>query len=149
MELSWQIKPFNVLTTNELYGILQLRCAVFVVEQNCVYQDVDFKDEKALHIYGVFDEKIIAYARIFKAGDYYPEAAISRVVVNKNHRDKNFGNDLIIQAIAGINNHFKEFEITISAQLYLKKFYEKHGFVATSAVYLEDDIEHIQMKITA
>lgn len=146
MELSWHIKSFNELSNIELYQMLQLRSEVFVVEQNCVYQDVDFKDEKGLHILGKWNDKTIAYCRVFKPIDYFEQAAISRVVVNKNYRHNKFGNELIIQAINAIKNHFGETKITISAQLYLKKFYESHGFITTSEVYLEDDIDHIQMK---
>lgn len=147
MELNWSVKSFKDLSAGELYNILQLRAEVFVVEQNCIYQDIDFKDKKALHIIGTFENNVIAYCRIFKPNDYFAQAAIGRVVVNKNYRDKNLGNLLIIEAIGAIKNYFKETKITISAQLYLKKFYEKHGFITTSDVYLEDDIDHIEMKI--
>lgn len=146
MNLNWQIKSFENLSITEMYQFLQLRAEVFVVEQNCVYQDIDFKDEKSLHILGKFEDKIIAYCRIFKPGDYFENACIGRVVVNQKYRDKSFGNDLIQTAILGIQTHFNETNITISAQLYLKKFYENHGFVQTSEVYLEDDIDHIEMK---
>lgn len=145
MKPTFIIKPFKELKVQELYEILQLRSEVFVVEQNCVYQDVDFKDQKALHVLGIYKTKIIAYARLFRSGDYFDTASIGRVIVNANYRDQKWGNDLMKAAIAGISEHFKETKITISAQLYLKKFYESHGFVATSGVYLEDDIEHIRM----
>ncbi len=146
MKLSWHIKSFDELSNIELYQILQLRSEIFVVEQNCVYQDLDFKDEKSLHIFGKLNNKIIAYCRVFKPIDYFEQAAIGRVVVNENYRQNKFGNELIIQAIDAIKTHFGETKITISAQLYLKKFYESHGFITTSKVYLEDDIEHIEMK---
>ena len=80
------IKEFNQLSLEELYRILQLRSEIFVVEQNCVYQDLDFKDQKALHVFGVKTDKIIAYTRIFKPGDYFKEASIGRVVVDKKER---------------------------------------------------------------
>jgi ElaA protein len=146
MKPIFQIKPFNELTVQELYELLQLRSEVFVVEQNCVYQDVDFKDQKALHVLGIYDGRIIAYARLFRSGDYFDTASIGRVIINANYRDRKWGNDLMNAAISGILEHFAENNITISAQLYLKKFYESHGFIATSEVYLEDDIEHIRMK---
>lgn len=147
MLLNWKIKPFQALSLNELYQILQLRSAIFVVEQNCVYQDLDGKDEKALHILGEYDGKILAYARLFKPKDYFEKASIGRVVVSGDFRDKKLGHVLLRESIAAIRVHFGESQITISAQLYLKKFYESHGFVQTSEMYLEDDIPHIEMKI--
>jgi ElaA protein len=147
MPISWKTKTFDELSTQELYQIVRLRSEVFVVEQNCVYQDVDNKDQKALHLFGALKGEIIAYSRLFKPGDYFEFSSIGRVVVAKKNRDKNFGHELINQSILEIKNHFNEQAITISAQLYLKKFYESHGFVATSETYLEDDIPHIEMKI--
>jgi ElaA protein len=147
MSIIWKTKIFNDLSTQELYQILRLRSEVFVVEQNCVYQDIDNKDQKALHLFGILEGEIIAYSRLFKPGDYFEFSSIGRVVVAEKHRDKNFGHELIDQSIFEINNLFKAQNITISAQLYLKKFYESHGFVATSETYLEDDIPHIEMKI--
>jgi ElaA protein len=148
MPISWKTKTFDELSTQELYQILRLRSEVFVVEQNCVYQDIDNKDQKALHLFGTLEGEIIAYSRLFKPGDYFEFSSIGRVVVAEKHRDKNFGHALIDQSILEIKNRFKVENITISAQLYLKKFYESHGFIATSAMYLEDDIPHIEMKIT-
>lgn len=147
MPIHWKIKKFEELSTPELYQIVRLRSEVFVVEQNCVYQDIDNKDQKALHLFGEFEGEIIAYSRLFKPGDYFEFSSIGRVVVAKKNRDKNFGHELINQSILEIKNHFNEQAITISAQLYLKQFYESHGFVATSETYLEDDIPHIEMKI--
>jgi ElaA protein len=148
MSIIWKTKIFNELSTQELYQILRLRSEVFVVEQNCVYQDIDNKDQKALHLFGLLEGEIIAYSRLFKPGDYFEFSSIGRVVVAEKHRDKNFGHELIDQSIFEINNLFKVQNITISAQLYLKKFYESHGFEATSETYLEDDIPHIEMKIS-
>jgi ElaA protein len=144
--IRWQIKRFKELSTIELYSLLQLRSVVFVVEQNCVYQDIDGKDEKALHLLGIFEDKIVAYARLFKAGDYFENASIGRVVIQPNYRDKKWGHELMQNAIVGIKTEFNETKITISAQLYLKKFYESNGFMQTSEMYLEDDIPHIEMK---
>ena len=146
MGLEWKTKRFNELSVNELYDLLQLRSEVFVVEQNCVYQDVDFKDQKALHLLGVCDGKLMAYARLFDAKDYFENASIGRVVVNSSFRNKSFGNDLIQKAIQAIQINFGQTKITISAQLYLKKFYEFHGFNCIGEVYLEDNIEHIRME---
>lgn len=146
MTPKWKIKRFEALSLNELYSLLQLRSEVFIVEQNCPYQDVDGKDAKALHLLGEFDRKIVAYARLFKSGDYFDHASIGRVVISPQYRDKKWGHDLMREAIAGIANELGETAITISAQLYLQKFYESHGFVQTSEMYLEDDIPHIEMK---
>jgi len=146
MEIQWKIKRFEALSVPELYSVLQLRSEVFVVEQNCVYQDIDGKDAKALHLIGEYDAKIVAYARLFKSRDYFENASIGRVVIAANYRDKKWGHDLMKHAIAGIETHFGETKITISAQLYLQQFYESNGFVATSETYLEDEIPHIEMK---
>jgi ElaA protein len=146
MTTNWKIKPFQALSLSELYSILQLRSEVFVVEQNCVYQDIDGKDEKALHVLGEFDGKIVAYARLFKPNDYFEKSSIGRVIVDQDFRDKKLGRFLMREAIEAIRNHFGETQITISAQLYLKIFYESLGFIQTSEMYLEDDIPHIEMK---
>ena len=146
MEITFKIKRFNELSTLELYSLLQLRSEVFVVEQNCVYQDVDGKDDNAIHVLGFLDNELASYSRIFHKGIYFEEASIGRVVVSPKLRDKKLGHDLMQVSIAAVKEHFKEHNITISAQEYLKKFYESHGFVQTSEMYLEDDIPHIQMK---
>lgn len=145
MEIVWHIKTFEALTVNELYAILKLRSEVFVVEQNCVYLDSDGKDPLALHVFGKYEDKIVAYSRIFKPGISYDNASIGRVVVSADYRNKKWGKDLMLQSILAIKNHFGESQITISAQLYLKKFYESLGFVPSSEMYLEDDIPHIKM----
>lgn len=141
----FEIKRFNELSLSELYQILQLRCEVFVVEQNCVYQDIDGKDEKALHVIGSLDGVIGVYCRLFAPGDYFDKASIGRVVISPEFRAYKFGHLLMKQAISGVKNAFGTGEITISAQLYLKKFYETHGFVQKGEQYLEDDIPHIKM----
>ena len=145
-QISWEIKSFDQLSLNELYQILQLRSHVFVVEQNCVYQDIDGKDQKALHVLGTSENKIVAYSRLFKAGDYFEYASIGRVIVHQESRANKWGHNLMILSINAISTHFKESKITISAQLYLQKFYESHGFVVVGDSYLEDDIPHIEMK---
>jgi len=138
-------KKFSELTTNELYELLQLRAEVFVVEQDCVYQDVDFKDQKALHVLGFKNEKLVAYTRIFKPGDYFKLASIGRVVVAENERKFGHGHVIIKASIESIFEFFKTSEIKISAQTYLKKFYESHGFQKNGDEYLEDGIPHITM----
>ena len=142
-------KSFSELNTTELYNILQLRSEVFVVEQDCVYQDVDYKDQKSLHIFGKINNQIIAYTRIFKPGDYFKKASIGRVVVVKNERSSGYGVDLIKASIKAIKDNFKVDDITISAQVYLQKFYESHNFKKVGEAYLEDGIPHIRMDKTA
>lgn len=146
MNLIWKIKRFEALSIRELYELLLLRSEVFVVEQNCVYPDIDGKDEKAIHLIGEENGHIVAYARLFKPNDYFEQASIGRVVVKESYRDKKLGHILMREAIQGIKSHFDQRKITISAQLYLKKFYESHGFMQTSEMYLEDDIPHIEMR---
>ncbi|PQJ79976.1 GNAT family N-acetyltransferase [Polaribacter porphyrae] len=138
-------KSFQELNTTELYQILQLRSEVFVVEQDCVYQDLDFKDQKALHVFGIKDDKIVAYTRIFKSGDYFKNASIGRVVVAKNERSSGYGVDLMEASIKAVENEFKTEKITISAQVYLTKFYNSLGFNKVGEEYLEDGIPHIRM----
>jgi len=138
-------KKFSELTIDELYQILQLRSEVFVVEQDCVYQDLDFKDQKALHIIGFKNNKVVAYTRVFKPGDYFSEASIGRVVVEKNERKYGYGHVIMKDSIKEIQENFKVEIIKISAQTYLKKFYESHGFSKIGAEYLEDGIPHIGM----
>ncbi|WP_457610550.1 GNAT family N-acetyltransferase [Lutibacter sp.] len=139
------IKSFTELTSNELYKILQLRSEVFVVEQNCVYQDIDAKDQKALHVIGYKNNNIIAYTRIFKPGDYFLEASIGRVVVKQSERKYNYGHQIVKASIKAIKDNFNETTIKISAQTYLIKFYNSLGFKQIGNEYLEDDIPHIAM----
>jgi ElaA protein len=146
MSIEWTVKSFEALSVHELYDILRLRSAIFVVEQNCVYLDLDKKDKKALHLYGEYNGKIVAYSRLFEPGIYFDNASIGRVVVDKDYRHKKWGHELMQESIRAIKNHYNATKITISAQLYLKKFYESNGFSQTSAMYLEDDIPHIEMK---
>ncbi|QNK76851.1 MULTISPECIES: GNAT family N-acetyltransferase [Winogradskyella] len=143
--LNIEIKTFNELSTQELYAILQLRSEVFVVEQDCVYQDIDGKDQKALHISGYKDEKLVAYTRIFKAGYYFEETSIGRVLVRLNERKFKYGNTIMEASIAAIKTHYNETLIRISAQSYLRKFYNNLGFKEVGEEYLEDGIPHINM----
>lgn len=138
-------KTFQELTLSELYNILKLRSEVFVVEQDCVYLDVDGKDEKALHIIGYSDGELAAYTRCFKPDDYFKEASIGRVVVNKSHRNKGLAHLIMEESIEAIINRYQSNQIKVSAQTYLKNFYEAHGFKKKGEEYLEDGIPHISM----
>ena len=143
--MEYLVKNFSELTTTELYKILQLRSEVFVVEQDCVYQDLDFKDQKSLHVFGVNNNNIVAYTRIFKPGDYFDNASIGRVVVDALERKYGYGHDVMKASIQAIKDNFKVDKITISAQVYLKNFYESHQFKQVGTSYLEDGIPHIEM----
>ena len=142
------VKTFEELTIYELYELLQLRSEVFVVEQDCVYQDIDGKDRKALHIIGTKKGKIVAYTRCFPPGVYFDEAAIGRVVVAHSERKYGYGHDIMKASKEAIKKRFETEAIKLSAQTYLIKFYKAHGFQTTGTEYLEDGIPHIAMLIT-
>ena len=140
------IKKFRELSTEEIYNILKLRSEVFVVEQNCVYQDIDEKDKKATHLFIEKNNDIIAYTRIFKKGDYYEEnPSIGRVVVSKKERGKNFGKEIMLNSIEFIKKELKGRKIELSAQKYLDKFYKDLDFYSEGEDYLEDGIPHQRM----
>lgn len=143
--LTISIKTFKELTTDELYAILQLRSEIFVVEQNCVYQDIDYKDQSALHILGYKEDKLVAYTRIFKPEDYFEFASIGRVLVKAGERHLKYGFDIMEASINAIEERYNETKIKISAQTYLKRFYNNLGFKEFGDEYLEDGISHIGM----
>ena len=143
--LDIRIKTFQELSIEELYALLQLRSEVFVVEQDCVYQDVDGKDQKALHVLGFKNELLVAYTRVFKPGDYFEYASIGRVVVRENERQFKYGYDIMNASILAIKSRYLEDTIKISAQTYLKRFYNNLGFHKVGEEYLEDGIPHIGM----
>ena len=136
---------FNTLTPHELYTIMRLRNEVFVVEQNCVYQDADKKDLSCHHLMLWDGEQLAAYARLLPKGLAYEQMSIGRVVSAPSHRRTGAGKLLIEQAIEKCHALFGEGPIRIGAQLYLKKFYASFGFEQTSDMYLEDGIEHVEM----
>ena len=136
------LKAYKELTVDELYEALKLRCAIFVIEQNCNYQDMDDKDQGSYHLLGYEDNKLVAYARILPKGLSYKEASIGRVVVDKNFRGKNAGKELMKRAIEDAMELFGTNEIVISAQCYLEKFYESFGFQSIGEDYIEDGIPH-------
>ena len=143
--LKIQIKTFKQLTTHELYAILQLRSEIFVVEQNCVYQDMDYQDQNALHVLGIIDKKLVAYTRIFKPGDYFEYASIGRVLVKTMERKHHYGYDIMKASIDAVKNYYDTSKIKISAQVYLKNFYNNLGFEVLGDEYLEDGIPHVGM----
>ena len=140
------IKKFSELSTEEIYNILKLRSEVFVVEQNCVYQDIDEKDKKATHLFIEKNNEIIAYTRIFKKGDYYEEnPSIGRVVVSKKERGKKLGKEIMLNSIKFIKKELEGRKIELSAQKYLDKFYKDLDFYSEGEDYLEDGIPHQRM----
>ena len=139
------VKKFSELSIEELYQILRLRSEVFVVEQNCVYQDLDNKDQISVHIFIKEKNEIVAYTRIFKSGDYYKNPSIGRVVVSKKDRGKELGKKIMISSIDYIQENLKGDKIELSAQKYLDKFYKDLGFYKIGEDYLEDGIPHQRM----
>ncbi|WGF93478.1 GNAT family N-acetyltransferase [Aequorivita marisscotiae] len=143
--MEFNVKNFEELSRKELYEILQLRSEIFVVEQDCVYQDIDGKDQRALHIMGWENDILVTYARCFQAGDYFDEASIGRVLVRENYRKLGYGHQITDAAIKAIVEKYKADTIKISAQIYLVMFYESHGFKTIGDRYMEDGIPHIAM----
>lgn len=139
------IKTFYKLEREELYQILRLRSEVFVVEQDCIYQDLDNKDQKAIHIFLKENENIIAYTRVFKKGDYYSNPSIGRVVVSKNKRGKELGKKIMKFSIDYIKKNELGEKIELSAQKYLDKFYKDLDFYTIGKEYMEDGIPHQRM----
>ena len=145
MQIEWRLKKFEALTPYELYAILQLRIEVFVVEQHCVFQDADDKDQGAYHLMGWQNNKLVAYTRLIPPGYIYEQASIGRVVTSPTVRRYGAGKQLMHESINAVYQLFGEGPIKIGAQFYLKKFYEGFGFEQASDIYLEDGIEHIYM----
>ena len=143
--ITWSCKSFTELTNEELYKILQLRNAVFVVEQDCAYQDCDDKDQHCFHVMGWQQDALVAYCRLIPPGIAYKEPSIGRVVTASMVRGKNIGRELMELSVKSIPELFGVHSVTIGAQLYLKNFYASLGFIKTGDVYLEDGIEHIKM----
>ena len=138
-------KAFADLAPFELYAIIRLRNEVFVVEQNCVFQDADNKDQDCHHVMVWDDKNLVAYARLLPKGLAYEQMSIGRVISSLAYRRKGAGKILMNNAIDACYTLFGEGPIKIGAQLYLKKFYESFGFVQSGNLYLEDGIDHIEM----
>ena len=136
---------YQDLGQERLYEILKLRLEVFVVEQKCAYQGLDNKDEKALHLVGEENNKIIAYTRIFRKGDFFKNSSIGRVLVKKEYRNKDYGRIIMRRSIEKLKEDPKEEKIELSAQKYLLKFYSELGFEKKGEEYLEDNIPHVKM----
>lgn len=146
-KINWKCQSFSELSNFELYEILQLRNEVFVVEQNCPYQDCDGKDLKAFHLSAWQNEILVAYTRLLPVNISYENAAsIGRVLTSSSFRKQNIGRELMTKSIEKIYELFGEVPILIGAQLYLKRFYESFFFSQSGEMYLEDGIEHITME---
>ena len=143
--MTFRLKTFNELSAIELYEILKLRSEIFVVEQNCVFLDMDNKDQMAMHLMGEISGELIAYTRLYNKNQYYNEASIGRVVISPRHRNLKYGHVLLQESIATIQRIFYISNIRIGAQCYLQKFYESHGFKIDGETYLEDGIPHVEM----
>ncbi|HEU4858942.1 MAG TPA: GNAT family N-acetyltransferase, partial [Chitinophagaceae bacterium] len=143
--MKWVLKKFGELTLDELYSILELRSKVFIVEQNCIYNDPDGKDQVAWHLIGMEEDQLIAYSRILPPGVVYTDPAIGRVVTSPVKRKSGLGRELMNRSIKHCQELFGKTSITLSAQAYLKKFYESLGFSAIGDEYLDDGIPHIKM----
>jgi len=143
--IKFETKIFNDLTTTELYDILRLRSEIFVVEQNCVYNDLDGFDKEAVHLFHKKEAKIVAYARILKPGTRFADFSIGRVVVKESERGTGLGIELMEAAKNYIINELEATKIKISAQSYLQRFYENLGFEVITEMYLEDGIPHFGM----
>lgn len=141
----WKCKKFDELTVHELYDILRLRSEVFVVEQHCVFLDMDNKDQQCLHVCGWHDGRLAAYTRLVPAGVSYDEASIGRVITSAAARGTGAGRELMNRSIVLLYDAWGVQPIRLGAQLYLKKFYASFGFEQVSEVYMEDGIPHIEM----
>ena len=136
---------FESISKAELYDVLSLRQKVFIIEQVCFYEDLDYSDQEAIHLLVYFDDKLIGYSRVFAPGIKYDTASIGRIVTDLEFRGKGIGKRLTHESINYIKKNFVGSDISISAQFRLIKFYEEIGFKAVGSVYLEDNIDHIKM----
>jgi ElaA protein len=143
--LDWKLATLEALGVHELYAMLQLRTEVFVIEQNCIFQDMDGADDQAMHLLGSKDGQLVAYTRLFPAGIKYAEASIGRVITRMSARGGGLGHVLIQQAIAAVHAQWGKQPIRIGAQERLRAYYSQHGFVDAGAPYIEDGIDHIEM----
>jgi len=141
----WTLVAFDALSVPQLYELLQLRTEVFVVEQNCVFQDMDGTDAQAMHLLGTQGGQLVAYARIFPSGVKYDEASIGRVTTRQTARGTGLGHTLIREAMAAVVSLWGAQRIRIGAQARLKAYYSQHGFVDVGRPYIEDGIDHLEM----
>ena len=144
-QLRWQLADFDALTALQWHHIYAARCAVFILEQNCAYQDIDGKDPHCRHLIAWDGEQVAAYLRLVPAGRSFAEVSLGRVLSSAAWRGSGIGKDLLGRGIAALHAAHPGAAIRIGAQAYLEKFYASFGFETVSAAYLEDDIAHIDM----
>lgn len=144
-EIRWVLKPFERLRAKELYQILLLRSKVFVVEQKCIYLDMDNKDQKAFHLMGWYHNLLVAYSRLFAPGDYFREGAMGRIISAPEVRGQGIGKSLMQESIEIAHRMYGDGPIRIAAQCYLEEFYHSFGFQSEGKQFLEDGIPHIEM----
>ena len=140
-------RNFNSISKDELYDVLSLRQRVFIIEQDCLYEDLDYSDQDANHLLLYKDNKLIGYSRVFSPGIKYDAASIGRIVTDLDYRGKGYGKDITQESIQFLKNNFPGSDISISAQFRLVDFYEDLGFIRQGSVYLEDGIDHIKMTL--
>ncbi|CAH0524523.1 GNAT family N-acetyltransferase [Vibrio hippocampi] len=147
--IEWKLKLFEQLSTTELYQLLKLRVDVFVVEQNCPYPELDNNDDKpgVHHLLGYDGRTLVACARLLPKGITYQQVSIGRVATSHSRRGEGLGHLLIQTATEECQKLWPNEEIKIGAQFHLQDYYGRHGFIACSEEYLEDDIPHIDMKL--
>ena len=146
MQLRLHKKAFRELTLDELYELLRVRSEVFVVEQDCVYQDMDGDDQASIHLWLTADDRVVALARVCPAGTHMKEVSIGRVVTTE--RGKGYGKQIMLRAIDAAIEHFDARHIDLEAQQYAKGFYESVGFRQSSDTFMLDGIPHIRMTWT-
>ncbi|MBK56330.1 MAG: GNAT family N-acetyltransferase [Flavobacteriaceae bacterium] len=139
-----EIKSWEKLSRQQINDIFSLRSEVFIVEQECPYQDVDGKDEIADHVMLHEGSELVGYARVFPKNTYFREASFGRAVVKKKNRGEGYGHLLVEKSLKHLKEK-KQSPIKISAQSYLKDFYSSHGFIAKGEEYMEDGIPHTAM----
>ena len=140
---------FESISKEELYDVLSLRQRVFIIEQDCFYEDLDYSDQDANHLLLYKDNKLIGYSRVFQPGIKYDAASIGRIVTDLDYRGRGYGKSITQEAIQFLKNNFPGSDISISAQYRLVNFYKDLGFEIEGEVYLEDNIDHIKMTLVA
>ena len=140
---------FDTISKEELYDVLSLRQRVFIIEQDCFYEDLDYSDQDANHLLLYKDNKLIGYSRVFQPGIKYDAASIGRIVTDLDYRGRGYGKSITQEAIQFLKNNFPGSDISISAQYRLVNFYKDLGFEIEGEVYLEDNIDHIKMTLVA
>lgn len=143
--MQWQCKNFTELNIEELYSIMALRNQVFIVEQNCIYQDLDSRDQQSMHLFAQSSGKLAAYARVLPLNNRPAPFAIGRVIVAPEFRGQGLAKEIVARAITFLRDQKQANRIFIQAQTYLLPFYERFGFTAISKEYLEDNIPHCDM----